>query len=162
MYYAIRTSLGEEIFDNWGDCLRFRDLAPKNAKFKKFSSLEDAQAFLRSSQSEVEGSGKKRYTPAQYDAAPSASVKPATNPVPNYNWKCNRVIAYTDGSFNQATGYWGYGVVLQDENGCELAIYSGNGTEYASSRNVTGDIYGALRTIQAAIQHRCKSIVIKP
>lgn len=161
MYYAIRTSLGEEIFDNWDDCVKFRDMAPKNAKFKKFTKIEDAHAFLKSPQSEVLGNNKIGCTQARRDAAAGTLVKSTANPVPNYNWTCPHVIAYTDGSFNAATGYWGYGVVLQDECGHELAVYSGNGTEYVSSRNVTGEVHGAVRAIQTAIQQCCKSIIVK-
>lgn len=87
--------------------------------------------------------------------------EPAKKPVPNYGWKCSYVVAYTDGSFNADTGYWGYGAVLQDKNGRELATYSGNGTAYASSRNVTGEIYGAVRAIEAAVQQGCESILVK-
>ena len=47
MFYAIKTFLGEKIVESWDECVQFRDLAPSNAKFKKFSRIEDAQEFLR-------------------------------------------------------------------------------------------------------------------
>lgn len=161
MYYAIRTTLGENIFDSWDACVKFRDLAPCNARFKKFATLEAAKAYLASPQSSVPGAPKWESVRQKYAVEPCDVEGPAKKPVPNYGWKCPNVIAYTDGSFNAGTGYWGYGAVLQDKNGQELATYSGNGTDYAASRNVTGEIYGAVRAIEAAVRQGCESIVVK-
>ena len=160
MYYAIRTALGEDIFDSWDACVKFRDLAPSNARFKKFATLEAAKAYLASPQSIVPSTPKRKCV-RQHAADPCDVEEPTKKPVPNYGWKCSYVVAYTDGSFNADTGYWGYGAVLQDKNGRELATYSGNGTAYASSRNVTGEIYGAVRAIEAAVQQGCESILVK-
>lgn len=142
----IKTSMGEKIVDSWDECVKFRDMVPSNAKYKKFARIEDAQKFL----------GEAGAKPA----ASSTDAAPVRKPVPNYNWVCPHVIAYTDGSFNADNGHWGYGVSIQDEKGTELAAYSGNGTEYASSRNITGEVHGAIRAIQAAIRQGCTSILI--
>lgn len=156
MFYAIKTSLGEKIVESWDECVQFRDLAPSNAKFKKFSRIEDAQEFLRSL-GEI-GNAAKSGTPTAHPT--SKPIPPEKKPVPSYKWACPHVIAYTDGSFNSGNGYWGYGVVIQDKQGRELSVYSGNGTEFASSRNVAGEVHGAIRAIQSAIQQGCQSILI--
>ena len=154
MFYAIKTSLGEKIVESWDECVKFRDLAPSNAKFKKFAKVEDAQEFLRS----LGGIGTA--TEKNPTASTSKPVSPERKPVPNYKWDCPHVTAYTDGSFNVNNGYWGYGIVIQNKDGQELAAYSGNGTEFASSRNVAGEVHGAIRAIETAIQQGCKSILV--
>ena len=62
----------------------------------------------------------------------------------------SKAVAYVDGSFNSATGVFGYGVVMF-HNGTETHLYdSGNDVQMASMRNVAGEIYAALIAVVIA------------
>lgn len=156
MYYAIETSMGSKIFDTWDECVAYRDLAPSNARYKKFKEKVDAEAFLSTKPGiTTTGSSKSAGKGAVKAIAPESRT-PTISP-----WVCPDIVAYTDGSYNKDTGIWGYGVIVCDEEGHELTTWSGNGSAYANSRNVTGEIYGVVRAVEGAIQNKCKSIVIR-
>lgn len=161
MYYAIQNQLGGKIFETWDECVSFRDLAPKNAKYKKFASRPEAEAFLAKASADMPAMSPVCKEPATKPAAASAPSSQRVNKPLLRRWNCPDVVAYTDGSYYDAAKRWGYGTVVYDRNGNELANYSGNGTEYVSSRNVTGEIYGVVRGIEAAINQGCKSICIR-
>jgi ribonuclease HI len=60
--------------------------------------------------------------------------------------------SFVDGSFNQATGVYGYGGFLV-HNG-EKYILSGNGSdpEMASMRNVAGEVLGSMAAVEKALE----------
>ena len=68
--------------------------------------------------------------------------------------------AYVDGSFNIATGVYGYGGFLMHD-GIRYEL-SGNGSdkEMASMRNVAGEILGSMAAVKKAIELGLKDISI--
>ena len=70
-------------------------------------------------------------------------------------------LAYVDGSFNAASGVYGFGglLLLRDGSFREL---QGNGTdpELSAMRNVTGEIYGAMAAVRAAEEAGLHSLTI--
>ena len=68
--------------------------------------------------------------------------------------------AYVDGSFNIATGVYGYGGFLMHD-GVRYEL-SGNGSdkEMASMRNVAGEILGSMAAVKKAIELGLKDISI--
>ena len=68
--------------------------------------------------------------------------------------------AYVDGSYNVKTGVYGFGAVILI-NGEEIEINgAGNDTEAAKMRNVAGEIEGAKRVMQWALDNNVKSLDI--
>ena len=70
--------------------------------------------------------------------------------------------AFVDGSFNIATGVYGYGGFLMHD-GVRYEL-SGNGSdkEMASTRNVAGEILGSMAAVKKAIELGLKDISIFP
>lgn len=70
-------------------------------------------------------------------------------------------IAYVDGSYNVNNKAYGYGVLLYNRDEPEDSWeFSGCGNQYPESRNVSGEVDGAMRAVKEAIALGFKSIVI--
>lgn len=67
--------------------------------------------------------------------------------------------AFTDGSFNAETEVWGFGGFLV-KNGEEVAELQGHGKEFAKSRNVAGEVNGAIAAIKKAIELGIEDLTI--
>lgn len=79
----------------------------------------------------------------------------------NDNTKCDdksECYAFVDGSYNINTSVYGYGGFLVCENKKYVLQGSGNDMEMASMRNVAGEILGATKAVELAIDLGCKSI----
>ncbi|WP_295089136.1 ribonuclease H family protein [uncultured Catenibacterium sp.] len=64
------------------------------------------------------------------------------------------LIAYVDGSFNAKKKVYGYGAVLIDGQQVIKRLYGhGDNEECLSSRNVAGEIFGALAAVKYAVEH---------
>ena len=71
------------------------------------------------------------------------------------------LLAYVDGSFNIKTKEYGYGCVLiERQQVIQQLLGKGSQPEYASMRNVSGEILGCLKAIQYAIDHHYEAICI--
>lgn len=60
--------------------------------------------------------------------------------------------AFTDGSFNTETGVYGYGGFLMHGEEQITLQGSGDNSEWAASRNVAGEILGAMAAVKAAMR----------
>lgn len=64
------------------------------------------------------------------------------------------LIAYVDGSFNAKKKVYGYGAVLIDGQQVIKRLYGhGDNEECIASRNVAGEIFGALAAVKYAVEH---------
>ena len=64
------------------------------------------------------------------------------------------LIAYVDGSFNAKKKVYGYGAVLIDgQQVIKRLCGHGDNEECISSRNVAGEIFGALAAVKYAVEH---------
>ncbi len=121
-YYAVRVGKTTGVFETWDECQKQTKGYP-GAIFKSFPSKQEAEAFVLGEVNTV----------TSMDNLPE-------------------VYAFTDGSFNIATGVYGFGGFLITEN--EKYILQGNGKdeEMASMRNVAGEILGAEAAMKKAIE----------
>lgn len=129
-WYAVELINGtSSIVNDWDKCQSIIKTCPSNARYKKFSSREDAEKFL----------GKKISEETKKD-----------NEI--FTSNTQTAVAYVDGSYNSDIKTWGYGVVLfpvgQEDKTKE---YMGNGTSYYTARNVAGEIFGAVQAAKAAV-----------
>lgn len=132
-YYAVKAGKTPGVYETWDACKAQVHGFP-GAIYKSFPTKKEAEYFVNGMQS---------------DAEEHAVSQPESE-----------VIAYVDGSYNQGTGEYGYGVVFfyQDE---ELHYTGkGNDPEMASMRNVAGEILGATCAMEKAIEQGAKSITI--
>lgn len=137
-YYAVRKGKAPGIYMTWNDCKSQVD-GFSGAEYKSFASLEEAAAF-------VDGGGSQNISVDIKDGVPVSD---------EYN-----AIAYVDGSYNNATKEFSYGVVMF-HNGKEIHFSQKvEDKELAEMRNVAGEIKGAECAMRYAVEHDCKTLVI--
>lgn len=68
--------------------------------------------------------------------------------------------AYVDGSYNNRTSTYGYGVIIYDQAGKHVLQGNGSKDDLVSMRNVAGKIKGAMAAIQYAKDHGYSSLTI--
>lgn len=67
---------------------------------------------------------------------------------------------YVDGSYNENTNTYGYGVLVQDKAGEKKRVISGNGIARHGGRNVEGEVAGAKRALEFAMAHGYTDVTI--
>ena len=146
-YYAIDAGGQKRIFPSWDECKAFRDNNPQNARYKGFASQQEAEAFLG-----LQGSGQVTMMQTQTED----SWERYRTPVQGI-----RAIAFTDGSYDAKREIYSYGVVLFDA-GDETRQFQYNGKNelFKESRNVAGEIDGAIKATEKAIQFGYKELII--
>ena len=131
-FYAVKKGRTTGIYNSWDECKK-QVLGFENALFKSFDSYEEAESYMnKEALQESDGSEAESLT----------------------------VYAFTDGSFNQETGFFGYGGFLI--NGDEKYILQGksNDEDLVSMRNVAGELLGAQSAIQEAMNQGLPEITI--
>lgn len=131
-YYAVRKGRQTGIFESWDECKRLVT-GYKNASFKGFDDLAEAQAFINGTSA---------------DALPSAQPEKDT------------AIAYVDGSYNAKTKVFAYGVVLFFENREITLSNACSDPTLAEMRNVAGEIKGAITAMQFCIDNHIPKLYI--
>jgi len=138
-YYAVRVGKVPGIYQTWDECKKNVHGFPA-AEYKSFMSMEEAKAYMgREAVQEING---KTGSGNMEDVMPDNDY------------------AFVDGSFNIATGVYGYGGFLMHV-GVRYEL-SGNGSdkEMASMRNVAGEILGSMAAVKKAIELGLKDISI--
>lgn len=130
-YYAVKKGREIGIFNNWEKCKEVTQ-GYSGAKFKSFSTLEEAQEFL-----EQDSLPKKEFV-----------------------LNDDSVIAYVDGSFDKETKIYSYGCVFITTHGTFKNNGYGDNEEAAESRNVAGELKGTLFAVKKAIEKGYKTIQI--
>lgn len=130
-YYAVRVGKTPGIYLTWDDCKAMVDGYP-GAKYKSFTSLEEAESFVK---------GDTLETASKIETA-------------------DRCYAFVDGSYNIATGVYGYGGFLITDGQKYVLQGSGNEEEMASMRNVAGEILGSMAAIEKALELGLKKLEI--
>ena len=125
-YYAVRVGKVPGIYQTWDDCKKNVHGFPA-AEYKSFTSMEEAKAYM-GQEAVQEINGKTGYGNME-DVMPDDDY------------------AFVDGSFNIATGVYGYGGFLMHD-GVRYEL-SGNGSdeEMASMRNVVGVFFVSILRI---------------
>ena len=136
-YYAVRVGKVPGIYQTWDECKKNVHGFPA-AEYKSFMSMEEAKAYMgREAVQEING---KTGSGNMEDVMPDNDY------------------AFVDGSFNIATGVYGYGGFLMHD-GVRYEL-SGNGSdkEMASMRNVAGEILGSMAAVKKAIELGLKAV----
>ena len=130
-YYAVQVGKTPGIYFTWDDCKVVVDGYP-GAKYKSFTSLEEAEAFVKGDVS---------------DANRTMEIE-------------TRNYAFVDGSYNVANGVYGYGGFLIAQGEKYVLQGSGHEEEMASMRNVAGEILGSMAAVEKAIELGLKELEI--
>lgn len=147
-FYAVRKGRKTGIFTTWDECKSQVHGFPC-AEYKSFLTLEDAKAFM---QLGMEGENQLPFEDEKEEKPSSESLsQTATEP---------ELVAYVDGSFDQSTKQFSYGMVIL-ENGEEKTFYKKfSDPSLVSMRNVAGEIMGARAAMEYAIANNKKRLVI--
>ncbi len=145
-FYGVHTGLTPGVYETWDECKAQIDGFP-GAKYKGFSTKEEAQAFTQQGDYDI---GKtKAAAPAQ--TAPAANVTKVSSESVSVEAKTlNKPFAFVDGSFNPETSVYGYGGFVNVDGRNYPVEGSGRNQEMASMRNVAGEISGAIAAVKKA------------
>ena len=151
-YYAVRTGKKPGIYLSWDACKAMVHGYP-GAVYKSFQTRAEAEAFLNA------GAGAVANAASGTAAAGGGSGKTAvagsiTNNVVHSADKQGlpETYAFVDGSYNAATGVYGYGGFLVHDGGKEVLQGAGDEPEMASMRNVAGEVLGSMAAVEKAVE----------
>lgn len=130
-FYAVRRGRKPGIYHSWEQCKSMVD-GYAGAVYKSFKTIEEAESFLQGGVSRMQ---------EKMEAEPE-----------NF--------AFVDGSFNAATGVYGYGGFLISGGTRYVIQGSGEDPEMASMRNVAGEVLGSMAAIEQAITLGLKELTI--
>ncbi|MBQ1194224.1 MAG: ribonuclease H family protein [Lachnospiraceae bacterium] len=150
-FYAVKVGRNTGIFNTWEECKLQVDGYP-GATYKSFKTVNEAAEFL----------GWKGNTKSAVNSSSGFSDNSCSNCSNAFEPATanEAAIAYVDGSYNIATGDYGYGVVFFF-NGKEIHLKKGFSNDVlASMRNVAGEIKGSEAAISYALENNIKSIKI--
>lgn len=129
-FYAVRVGNAPGIYKTWPECQANTSGFP-GAVFKGFETLVEAEAFMSGAPVSAEN----------VDDSAGVTNLPA-------------IYAFTDGSFNVATGVYGFGGFLHYSDVEDDIEIRGNGNDpdEAVSRNVSGEVHGAVAAMHKAVE----------
>ena len=127
-YYAVRIGRNPGIYHTWDECKR-ETMGFKGASFKKFSTREDAEAFINEIEEDKKESAGK-----------------------------DELVVYVDGSYRNSDKSHSYGVYMFNDE--EEYTYSKRFFKDSDMRNVSGEIKGAMRAMEEAVNLGKKKIYL--
>ena len=135
-YYAVKSGKTPGVYETWDAC-RANVIGVPGAIYKSFPTYEEACLFAgcKVEENEADVSGAVLDSP---DTGKASSGE--------------RPYAFVDGSYNIATGLYGFGGFLCHEGIREILQGSGSDPEMASMRNVAGEILGSMAAVQKALE----------
>lgn len=153
-YYAVKVGKVTGVFETWEECEASVKGYP-GALYKSFKSEAEAYAYMGWSGQqltfdnlhEVQGQSG----PLSNEEAPDEDM-PFSNTV--------KAVAYVDGSYNEETHEFGYGVVMFFK-GEELRMKdSSKNEDLVDMRNVAGEIQGAMKAMEFAVDNKISYLTI--
>lgn len=142
-YYAVRKGQTPGIYRTWETCKEMVEGYP-GAEYKSFRTLQEAEEFLGVSSAD----GLRMKVSEAGEGADCTENMP------------DEAYAFVDGSFNAATGVYGYGGFLVAAGERHVLQGSGNDPEMAGMRNVAGEIMGSMAAMEKALELGVAKLVI--
>ena len=132
LWYVVKDGPAKGIYSNYKDCQRATNTV--NIKYPAFKTKEEAEAYYYGTdywQSLIEDDLENGY-----------------------------LVVFTDGSFKN--NVFGWGVVILDSDGKVQKRLSGHSSDeaYISSRNISGEVFGAIAAIEWALKNNHKKLSI--
>lgn len=158
-YYAVKEGKMPGVYETWAECEK-QVRGYSGAKFKKFSTYEEAFKFTNPS--EVVATNNKdldkkkdateKRTSKDQNKSKKKVNKREEKSIKQIDLKENEAIAYVDGSFDIANFTYSYGVVFITKEGKETFSGREDDMELAQMRNVSGEIKGAMVAMEIALK----------
>ena len=155
-FYAVRKGRKTGIFTTWDEC-RAQVHGFPCAEYKSFLTMEGAKGFMELG---MEGENKLQFDEDPKQPSNNTNSSIATNQITQNISNEPELVAYVDGSYDQSTKRFSYGMVIL-ENGEEKTFNkSFSDPSLAGMRNVAGEIKGSEAAMQYALDHKIPSIII--
>lgn len=156
-YYAVRTT--NQIFENWSSCEKVVK-GTKGVEFKSFPTREQAEAYLRGEEPVLSTKKTSEVVPYVSDCGIKGTIRMAEDSDPLL-WSIDGFLYSIDGSFNTQTQTYG-GTFACYESGILLdaQAVANNKPNFASSRNVAGEVCGFGLAIEDAIKRQLSKITV--
>ena len=153
-YYAVKVGLTTGIFETWEECKASVDGYP-GALYKSFKSEADAYAYMGWSGQQLTFDNLDEMAnqdgPIQNEETPNEDM-PYSNTV--------KAVAYVDGSYNEETKEFGYGVVMFYKGEESHMKGSSDDADLVDMRNVAGEIQGSMKAMEFAVENKISYITI--
>lgn len=155
-YYAVRAGKKPGIYLNWDACKAMVHGYP-GAVYKSFKTRAEAEAFLNAGTGAVTNAASGTVA-AGGDSGKAAVGTVAAGDVTNCAVQSAdkeglpKTYAFVDGSYNAATGVYGYGGFLVHDGRKEVLQGAGDEPEMASMRNVAGEVLGSMAAVEKAVE----------
>ncbi len=137
-YYAVKVGETPGIYRTWAECAALVKEYP-GALYKGFATLEEAEEFMDTPAEDIRENWTRGITYAKQE-------------------KLSGSYAFVDGSYNDATGTYGFGGFLV--NGEDEYPVQGSGKDVVGMRNVNGEIHGAIEVVKLAIDLELTQITL--
>lgn len=126
--YAVRKGKKTGLFYSWNECEAAVSGYP-GAEYKGFETEEEANAYLGVEQEIVDNHTTDEITD-------------------------NKLLAYVDGSFDEALGKYAFGCIIITPNGETIKEFgNGDNPESLAIRNVAGEMLGAMYAVKWAVKN---------
>lgn len=155
-FYAVRKGRKTGIFTTWDEC-RAQVHGFPCAEYKSFPTMEGAKGFMELG---MEGENELPFDEDPKQPSNNTNSSIATKQITQTISNEPELVAYVDGSYDQSTKRFSYGMVIL-ENGEEKTFNkSFSDPSLAGMRNVAGEIMGAKAAMEYAIANNKKRLVI--
>lgn len=136
-YYAVRKGRTPGIYHSWEEC-KAQVHGFKEAAYKSFPSLKEAEAFMKIKDTALDASGDDGWLQEE-----------------------GTLTAYVDGSYVPTkSDSYAYGVVFLDQKGIKTSSGCRQDPRLAAMRNVAGEIHAAAYAMQYAAEQGYKKLYI--
>ncbi len=160
--YAVKKGKRPGIYDNWDACKAAVE-GFSGAEYKGFATMKEACEYLGITPEEVGGENPVLAETGGVTVAGSGKVSAKGKQPPREgNQPQDTLIAYVDGSYEHSILKYAFGCVFLLPDG---TIYvengSGNNTDSAKLRNVTGEMLGSMFAVRWAIKNGFPKLEIR-
>lgn len=146
-FYAVRKGKKTGLFMSWNEC-KEAVTGYSGAEYKRFKVYEDALNYL--------GVSNKIERPSKQEVKEISNIDAL-----NFVMEKDKLYAFIDGSYNKSTDTVGYGLVLVKNDTIQLKdLGSFRNINFNQSKNVFGELRGALKSVELAIANGFKDICI--
>ena len=136
--YAVRRGRETGLFQTWADCQK-QVIGFSGAEYKSFKTLKEAQDYMDGAAKEVSSQGFS---------------------ADDGNKSAQTIVAYVDGSYDVKTHQYGSGVVILWKGEKQTFSFKGDTPQLADMRNVAGEIIGAQRAMEFAVENKAEKVII--
>lgn len=133
-FYAVRSGRKPGVYTTWDDCAA-QVKGFSGAEYKRFATKPEAERYILGLDA-----------PVSEDTPLDAAQTKTLDSVQNGSY------AFVDGSFNAASGVYGYGGFLVCKGKKYVLQGAGSDSEMAAMRNVAGEILGSMAAVRKALE----------